>query len=244
MQCTLDTWVPPRQLVVMVKAIGARHGSSRTRWRSMALLVASALSLCGCSHDDKGSKSTVPRDVAPALTENREALVGFDKVALVAADGATGTPSPDDRRPRGTFYFRPSGSVFEWFVFAQGLRGGRAYQVELNVDGTVGYAIASSTADSTGRLGAHGAFDEFADRLCHRGDDSYAPPHSMAGPHEIDVRVKDDGSPSGGNLLGRSLTSPSANGVPCIGNGDGSFAYRLFAQHAIQFRGDSPAGNR
>jgi hypothetical protein len=142
------------------------------------------------------------------------------------------------------FYFRPAGSVFEWFAFAHGLRGGRAYQVELNVDGAAGYAIASARADSTGRLGTHGALEEFADRLCHRGDNSFTPPHSMAGPHEIDVRVKDDGSPSGGNLLGRSLTSPSANAVPCIGNGDGMFDYRLFSQHAIKFRGDSPASNR
>lgn len=221
-----------------------RQRSSGLRGRSITWFGACLFLALGCSRDERTSKSTSPGDTAPVMLESTEALAGFSRVALAAPDAAAGTPSPAALRPKGTFYFRPTGSVLEWYVFADGLDSGRAYQVELHVDESAGYAVASLRADSSGRVGGHGTLDAFADRLCHRGDNSFPPPLSIAGPHEISVRIKDDGSPSGGNFLGRSLTSPSANAVPCTGNGDGSFEYRLFAQHAIQFRGDSTAGAR
>jgi hypothetical protein len=121
---------------------------------------------------------------------------------------------------------RPS---LEWYVRAQHLLPGRAYRVDLTVDGRDIYSVGHGRADGAGILTAHGVLVRFTDQYCISTPTEAQP---LAGAHQIAFAVKSDGAGSGAASAGSPLTDP-ARELPCDGNGDGNFEYWLVTPRPI-----------
>lgn len=149
------------------------------------------------------------------------------------------TDSPDPMNghgrhgPAGAFWYRfasPSDETspaLEWYVRAQHLTPTRAYRVELQVDDHATYAVGSARTDRFGELTIHGALSRFEDRYCV-GQPTV--PISLTGQHLMSVRIKADGSGSGG---AGGVTDPERM-LDCDGNGDGVFNYWLVSRDEIR----------
>ena len=160
--------------------------------------------------------------------------VGLDSLPLVQKDAQLSPVAPQPGDPTGMFWFVSSGPTFDWRMRASGLTSGRAYRVQLSVDGQ-SFDVASSRADSTGALIASGRLFAFMDQVCMGG--SQHPSIALAGHHVIGVVVKNDGAPRRGGETGGSVTGSSGSSVACSGNGDGDFGAELSELHNFQFSG-------
>ncbi|HEX5178330.1 MAG TPA: glycosyltransferase [Gemmatimonadaceae bacterium] len=160
--------------------------------------------------------------------------VGLDSLPLVQKDAQLSPVAPQPGDPTGMFWFVSSGPTFDWRMRASGLTSGRAYRVQLSVDGQ-SFDVASSRADSTGALIASGRLFAFMDQVCMGG--SQHPSIALAGHHVIGVVVKNDGAPRRGGETGGSVTGSSGSSVACSGNGDGDFGAALSELHNFQFSG-------
>src|SRR6185312_2869734 len=160
--------------------------------------------------------------------------VGLDSLPLVQKDAQLSPVAPQTGDPTGMFWFVSSGPTFDWRMRASGLTSGRAYRVQLSVDGQ-SFDVASSRADSTGALIASGRLFAFMDQVCMGG--SQHPSIALAGHHVIGVVVKNDGAPRRGGETGGSVTGSSGSSVACSGNGDGDFGAELSELHNFQFSG-------
>ncbi len=140
---------------------------------------------------------------------------------VLTADSSLTETGP---RATGTFWYRAEQRMLGWVARAEPLPPLRHYRVELSVDGTANYAIASVRTDEAGRLAGSGLLTAFSDRACV-GDNADAP-RALVGHHQFRVAIKDDGAPNVGLLGGDSPTSTSLR-LPCSGNGDNQFTYRL-----------------
>jgi hypothetical protein len=136
--------------------------------------------------------------------------------------------------PNGIFWYKSSGATFDWRMRATGLTSGRAYRVQLSVDGQ-SFDVASSRADPTGALIASGRLFAFMDQVCMGA--SQHPSVPLTGRHVISVVVKSDGAPRSGGQTGSSVTGSSGSTVACSGNGDGDFGAQLSELHNFQFSG-------
>jgi hypothetical protein len=201
---------------------GARYPRrfvSRVRLAVPALLT---VIMVGCGSDqerrdviDRHESITVPKPLPP----------DFEALELSAPPGQ---PSSDST-PSGTFWSRTNGGELEWYAEALHLSPGRAYRLEVVVDDSAVFTIASVRTDPTGELGGYGALSSFRDVVCTGAGASS--PFPVAQARSFFVRIKDDGSAVRGTL-GGGLTSPGA-GLPCTGNGDGRWDYRLLSRVAL-----------
>ncbi|HSC32784.1 MAG TPA: glycosyltransferase [Gemmatimonadaceae bacterium] len=160
--------------------------------------------------------------------------VGLDSLPLVQKDAQLSPVAPHAGDPTGMFWFLSSGPTFDWRMRASGLTSGRAYRVQLSVDGQ-SFDVASSRADSTGALIASGRLFAFMDQVCMGG--SQHPSIPLAGHHVIGVVVKNDGAPRRGGQTGSSVTGNSGSSAACSGNGDGDFGAQLSELHTFRFSG-------
>ncbi|HKB53317.1 MAG TPA: hypothetical protein VKD22_04900, partial [Ramlibacter sp.] len=142
--------------------------------------------------------------------------VGLDSLPLVRKDAQLNPLAARPGSATGTFWYAHSGATFDWRMTATGLTSGRAYRVQLSVDGQP-FDVASVRADSTGALVASGRLFAFMDRACMGA--SQHPSVPLAGQHVIGVVVKSDGAPRSGGQSGGSLTGNGAPSPACSGNG-------------------------
>lgn len=175
---------------------------------AVACAVLPLLAACGSAASD-----AVP---VPAVADLPD---GAPSVALVAEPAVA-----VESRPTGTFWYLAERQVLQWVVRAEHLPPLRRFRVELAVDDASHYAIASVRTDGDGRLAGAGLLTAFVNRACV-GDDA-DPPQPLIGHHRFRVAIKDDGAPMVGLLGGDSPTSTSLR-LPCSGNGDNLFTYRL-----------------
>jgi hypothetical protein len=160
---------------------------------------------------------------------------------LGAANPLPPTSGRGRQGPVGSFWYRflsppdETSAVFEWYVQAQHLGPNRAYRVELLVDDHTTYEIGNIRADRLGDLTVHGSLSRFEDRYCVAQP---AVPISLIGHHDISVRVKADGSGSGGGTGG--VVGPERT-LDCDGNGDGVFDYWLVSRGDIHLGGTQTA---
>ncbi|HKV50461.1 MAG TPA: glycosyltransferase [Gemmatimonadaceae bacterium] len=206
----------------------ARTVSTSTFWPLvlMALLV-------HCSRGD----TTLPaahagQQPGPAVLPS--GTVGLDSLPLVEKDAQLSPVSQGPGVAAGMFWYAHSGATFDWRMIASGLTGGRAYRVELSVDGQP-YDVASARADASGALIASGRLFAFMDQVCMGV--SQRPSLPLTGRHVIGVVVKNDGAPRSGGQSSGGVTGNSGSAVACSGNGDGDFGAALSELHDIQFSG-------
>lgn len=202
---------------------------------------AKALAPGGTSHAQTsakvGAQSRPRREPGvAAIAFPSERPAGFAEVGLVQKDPIRGIVTRDAGGAAGEFWYRPRGDVFDWFVQARGFTPDRAYRLLLNVDGAT-YAISSMRADSGGDLRGYGSLDVFAERICVSAPE-LDPTLPLSGVHEIRVWIQDDGA-SAISARKRDLPTASREGqeLPCSGNGDGSYGFRLMEHSLVRFEG-------
>jgi cellulose synthase/poly-beta-1,6-N-acetylglucosamine synthase-like glycosyltransferase len=236
-QVVIDETAIPQSLPESLPAAAASAALSQVSriarpMTTLLPLVLMALLL----HCDRGD-ATLPaaytsQPAGPAVLP--AGTVGLDSLPLVQKDANLTPVASQDGEPAGTFWFRPSGTTFDWRMRATGLTSGRAYRVQLSVDGQP-FDVASRRADSTGALIASGRLFAFMDQVCMGA--SQHPSLPLTGHHVIGVVVKNDGAPRSGGQTGSSLTGSSGSTVACSGNGDGDFGAQLSELHNFQFSG-------
>jgi hypothetical protein len=187
-----------------------------------AILVAGLLSGCGSSDTPP---RTVQHDVATAVPATPPA--GFASLDLLPAPEVNG--GDPDASPVGSFWYRFGDGGLEWFVRAQHLESGLAYRVELTVNNSARYSVASLRADAAGALVGHGSLPAFVNQTCVSVDADRSQPFSAD--EQMGVAIKTDGAPSSGGQ-GVSPTSPEQT-LPCSGNGDGRWVYVLLGRHDV-----------
>ena len=194
----------------------------RVRW--VAACALAAVAACGQERDQAGAAAR-----SPATSQDpSERPPGYGEVLLVAAN-------PDARfgaaGPTGRVWYREVDGAFTWYLRASGLEAGRAYRVEMATSdpGKQSYAVGSSRTDAEGTLTAHGVERALENHYCV--DATAGVPEAMGRVRQLTIAVKDDGSPGG-----QSMGSPtsSAGSLPCSGNGDNDFTYRLYSVGTLQ----------
>ena len=179
-----------------------------------------------------------------AVVDGVELAVPDEEVGIArgAVDVLDEGVEPDEERgfvgrggvASGRIRFRDTASTFDWRIRASGLTGGRAYRVQLTVDGHA-FDVASARADYDGVLSAAGRLFTFKDHVC-MGATSDAPV-PIDGAHRIGIVIKDDGAARSGGGDGGGVTGARSGTAPCSGNGDGDFAARLSELRELQFTG-------
>ncbi|HEU4642664.1 MAG TPA: glycosyltransferase [Gemmatimonadaceae bacterium] len=200
--------------------------------RFVPIIVIASLLHCG------GERAPDPGARAEAAEVNASlasGAPGVDSVALAVRADRGAEVAPGGQAPSGMLWYTPSGHTFDWRLRASNLTPGRAYRLELTVDGAP-YDVASARADESGALSAAGRLLSFVDRVCMGA--TYRPATPLAGTHVIQVGVKDDGAPGRGSDPGSSPTGTGGPPLQCSGNGDGAFGFRLFDVGAIRFSGN------
>lgn len=187
-------------------------------------------------HCDRGD-TTLPaaysgRTSGPAVLPS--GTVGLDSLALVVKDAQLSPVSQGPGVAAGMFWYSHSGTTFDWRMNASGLTSGRAYRVQLSVDGQP-FDVASARADTTGALIASGRLFAFMDQVCMGA--TQRPSLPLSGRHVIGVVVKNDGAPRSGGQSSSGVTGNSGSAAACSGNGDGDFGAALSELHDIQFSG-------
>jgi cellulose synthase/poly-beta-1,6-N-acetylglucosamine synthase-like glycosyltransferase len=245
----------PSRLATSGRSLQGRDRRSRRRVVASTLIAAALLlyGLSSCRSGEAGKESdgdsrnagSAVADAGDAERHDSDLAVqalafpstrpaGFEELPLVQKDRLFRIVPPEAGGAQGALWYRPAGEAFEWFVIGRGLPPDRAYRLLLKVDGTP-YAVASLTADPQGRLRGYGVLESFREQICVSAEE-FDPPRLLAGPHELYVWILDDGARSASGRTGL-LGAPTAEDLPCSGNGDGSFEPRLVEFSAIRFRG-------
>lgn len=215
-------------------AAGAGAATVSRASRIMPVVIIALLLHCG---RDAAVPPANARAVRSAEVESELAsgTPGVDSVLLVAKDDRFGLVPAGSDVPVGVFWYLPSGDTFAWRLSASHLPPRRAYRVQLTVDGRP-YDIASARADDGGALDASGRLLAFADGVCMGS--TYQPRVPITGTHVIQIGVKDDGAARSGNDPSGAPTSAGGPPLPCTGNGDGQFGFRLLEMESIHFSGN------
>lgn len=234
---TIVSLLRPRQLLAALAVGALTIACGRSRDQASASPPSSAASSSAAA---PASSPAPAADTASQVTNPADtSTVGFYKVTLVEKDGRTFNPLPPrPNGPAGTFWYRyattPDGAPqFQWRVLATGLDPRRAYRLEMHVDDSF-YSVASLQSDASGVLRGHGALDRFADRTCV--GPRQAPPQMIDGATFIGVAIKNDGAPRTGAERGLFPVGVDGKSLPCSGNADGSFDYRLFEATPLKTR--------
>lgn len=208
--------------------------------RLLPLVLMALLLHCGGDSDAAPAAAGRAQPESTTVDLLTPGSAGLDSMSLVAKDAHFAIAPPGPGVPDGMVWFLDSGPTFDWRVRAQGLTEGRAYRVELIVDGQP-FDVASARADTTGVLAASGRLLAFTNRVCVGATNGA--PIALGGQHDIGVVVKNDGAaPSGGapapgGNVGGLTGSPNGDAGPCSGNGDGDFTARLSELETFRFTG-------
>jgi len=162
---------------------------------------------------------------------------GFATARLASAATLPGTGDPASRRSTGALWYTVSGTAtaaqpdgqIEWYLHGERLQAGRAYRVEVSVDGRNTYSLGNGRANGLGRLTLHGILTSFADRYCVSAPTPRSP---ITGQHTISFALKADGSGTGAASEAAMLTDPTDT-YPCNGNADGDFGYWLVSDAPV-----------
>jgi len=192
------------------------------------LLVALLTCLTACPSSESSRSDTGARP-EPAVTEVDEPPPGFATAALITATPAPSGSATGANAPSGSLWYKispsaasPSGRfTLEWFVHLQHVLPGRAYRVDMTVDGQRIYSIGSGHASGGGTITLHGVLHRFEDRYCVS---TPTLPQPFVGRHSVAIGVKSDGAGSGSPSQGDPLTDPGRD-FSCDGNGDNDFQY-------------------
>ena len=200
--------------------------------RLLPLVLMALLLHCGGDRDAVVESDGAPDSAAAAVLP--PGTVGVDSLPLVEKNANYEILPAGPGVARGMIWFRDTASTFDWRIRASGLTGGRAYRVQLTVDGHA-FDVASARADYDGVLSAAGRLFTFKDHVC-MGATSDAPV-PIDGAHRIGIVIKDDGAARSGGGDGGGVTGARSGTAPCSGNGDGDFAARLSELRELQFTG-------
>lgn len=133
----------------------------------------------------------------------------------------------------GVVWYAPTGPALKFQLRAYGLRPGRRYLLELQVDKAI-YTVASYLPDARGDLAIDSSLAQFQEGVCVGAN--YDPPMPTAGEHHVKFWIKSDGSPASGTMPGVVAGAPGAQ-LPCHGNGDGDYRYVLLENETADFTG-------
>jgi hypothetical protein len=197
--------------------------------------------LVGCPADANRGSPAARRDLMPVSVD--EPPPGFATVMLVTTVSPPSGSRVAADTPAGRVWYRLASAVpprtstlsLEWYVQAVHLQPGRAYRIDVTVDGHSIYSVGNGRADASGKMTAHGILPRFADQYCVS---TPTVPQSLAGQHALSVAVKSDGAGTGSASAGSPLTDPGRE-FPCDGNGDGQFDYWLGTDHPFTIGGAS-----
>ena len=133
----------------------------------------------------------------------------------------------------GVVWYAPSGPALRFQLRAYGLKPGRRYVLEMQVDKAI-YTVASYAPDTRGDLAIDTTLSQFQEGVCV--GTNFDPPRPVTGPHQVKFWIKHDGSPASGTMPGLAATAPGAT-LPCHGDGDGNYAYVLLENETADFTG-------
>lgn len=133
----------------------------------------------------------------------------------------------------GVVWYAPSGPALKFQLRAYGLRTGRRYLLELQVDDAI-YTVASYLPDANGDLAIDTTLTQFQEGVCV--GTNYDKPTPVTGEHHVKFWIKSDGSPSSGMMPGVAAGAPGAE-LACHGNGDGDYRYVLLENEIADFTG-------
>jgi hypothetical protein len=169
----------------------------------------------------------------PSKAVKRKRADGMVEITLSQKDSLYKLIPPSAGGASASVAYSPSGPGFHLQLHASGLKPGRRYALELQVDSTI-YTIASYVADARGALAFDTTLSAFQEGECVGRN--YDPPRPVSGHHDIKIWMKHDGSPSAGTMPGIPPNFPGAQ-LRCRGNGDGDYHYVLLENSAADFRG-------
>ncbi|MFI5241632.1 MAG: hypothetical protein ACHQRL_01380 [Gemmatimonadales bacterium] len=133
----------------------------------------------------------------------------------------------------GVVWYVPTAPGLRFQLRAYGLRSGRRYVLEMQVDDAI-YTVASYTPDTHGNLAIDTTITQFQEGVCVGAN--YDPPRPVLGHHKVKFWIKNDGSPASGTMPGTPPNAPGAQ-LACHGNGDGNYNYLLLENEVADFTG-------
>ena len=133
----------------------------------------------------------------------------------------------------GVVWYAPSGPALRFQLRAYGLKPGRRYVLEMQVDKAI-YTVASYAPDPHGDLAIDTSLTQFQEGVCVGSN--LDPPEPLAGHHQVKFWIKHDGRPASGTMPGVAASAPGA-ALPCHGDGDGDYAYVLLENETADFTG-------
>ncbi|MDQ6830973.1 MAG: hypothetical protein M3081_19085 [Gemmatimonadota bacterium] len=211
-----------------------------------AVLIAALLTAAACrARTEDASSGAAAHGGAPSAPAAASAAQPieptidstFGSVALVEKESRTYAPvATPAGGPQGILRYRlraaaNGGTVLDWHIDATGLDPRRAYRIEAHADSGF-YSVARVRSDTAGALHAGGTLDRFADHTCVGLVPSA--PRAVAATRALGFAIKNDGAPEEGSGKTLSPTSAASASLPCSGNGDNSFEYRLFERTTIR----------
>lgn len=172
------------------------------------------------------------------VVKEKERPDGMKSVTLSQKDSTFATIPPSAGGASAEVLYSPQGPGLHFVLHASGLKAGRRYLLELQVDNVI-YTVASYSPSARGELVIDTTLSQFAEGVCV--GNNFDPPRPTAGHHRIKFWVKHDGNPATGTMPGVRPTAPGAQ-LACHGDGDGDFGYVLLDNKVADFTGtDVPA---
>jgi hypothetical protein len=172
-------------------------------------------------------------------TVKRKRADGMSSITLSQKDASYQLIPPSAGGASAVVLYSPSGPGFHLRLNASGLKPGRRYALEMQVDGTI-YTVASYLADAHGGVAFDTTLSAFQEGVCV--GKNYDPPLPASGHHDIKIWMKHDGSPPAGTMPGIPANFPGAQ-LPCHGDGDGDYHYVLLENAPADFTGTAAHGD-
>jgi hypothetical protein len=158
---------------------------------------------------------------------------GMKSVTLSQKDSTFAPIPPSAGGASAEVLYAPRGPGLHFVLHASGLKTGRRYLLELQVDDVI-YTVATYSPTARGELAIDTTLTQFAEGVCVGSN--FDPPRSTAGQHRVKFWVKRDGNPATGTMPGIQPHAPGAQ-LACHGNGDGDFGYVLLDNKVANFTG-------
>jgi hypothetical protein len=171
---------------------------------------------------------------SPAVKE-KERPDGLKSVTLSQKDSTFAPIPPSAGGASAEVLYAPRGPALHFVLHASGLKSGRRYLLELQVDDVI-YTVATYSPNARGELVIDTTLTRFAEGVCVGAN--FDPPRSTAGHHRVKFWMKHDGNPVSGTMPGIKPTAPGAQ-LACHGDGNGDFGYVLLDNKVADFTGTS-----
>jgi hypothetical protein len=164
---------------------------------------------------------------------------GMRSITLSQKDSTFAPIPPSAGGASAEILYAPRGPGLHFVLHASGLKPGRRYLLELQVDDAI-YTIATYSPSARGELIIDTTLTQFAEGVCV--GTNFDPPRPTAGHHRVKFWVKHDGNPATGTMPDIAPTAPGAQ-LACHGNGDGDFGYVLLENKVADFTGTNASAH-